>query len=72
MFPVLGFGAKLPGGLISHEFAVVSLQSGDMHFFVLFLLFFVCFFFFFCSPSETLGVTILMRFLCMTVKQQIV
>lgn len=25
MFPVLGFGAKLAGGEISHEFAVVSL-----------------------------------------------
>ena len=24
LFPVLGFGAKLPGGSVSHEFAVVS------------------------------------------------
>ena len=24
MFPVLGFGAKLSGGSVSHEFAVVS------------------------------------------------
>ena len=23
MFPALGFGAKLPGGVVSHEFALV-------------------------------------------------
>lgn len=27
MFPVLGFGAKLPDGSVSHEFAVVSFSK---------------------------------------------